>query len=61
MDATLISFGLIEIDGRRFEHDVVLEGASFGDARRQPPKPIETGTAIRRSRPTRRSHGRRVC
>src|SRR5450756_1082664 len=25
MDARLISFGLIEIDGRRFEHDVVLE------------------------------------
>lgn len=26
MDARLISFGLIEIGGRRFEHDVVLEG-----------------------------------
>jgi len=26
MDARLISFGLIEIDGRRFEHDVVVEG-----------------------------------
>jgi hypothetical protein len=25
MDARLISFGLVEIDGRRFEHDVVLE------------------------------------
>jgi len=25
MDARLISFGLIEIDGRRFAHDVVLE------------------------------------
>ena len=26
MDARLISFGLIEIGGRRCEHDVVLEG-----------------------------------
>ena len=26
MDARLISFGLIEIGGRRFEQDVVLEG-----------------------------------
>ena len=26
MDARLISFGLIEIGGRRFEHDVVVEG-----------------------------------
>jgi hypothetical protein len=26
MDARLVSFGLIEIGGQRFEHDVVLEG-----------------------------------
>ena len=26
MDARLISFGLIEIGGRRFDHDVVVEG-----------------------------------
>ena len=26
MDARLIAFGLIEIGGRRFEHDVVVEG-----------------------------------
>ena len=26
MDARLISFGLIEIGGRQFEHDVVVEG-----------------------------------
>ena len=26
MDARLISFGLIEIGGRRFEHDVVVDG-----------------------------------
>jgi len=26
MDARLVSFGQLEIDGRRFEHDIVLEG-----------------------------------
>jgi len=26
MDARFISFGLIEIDGHRFDHDVVVEG-----------------------------------
>ena len=26
MDARLVSFGLIEIDGHRYEHDVVVEG-----------------------------------
>ena len=26
MDTRLVSFGLIEIGGRRFEHDVALEG-----------------------------------
>ena len=28
MDARLISFGLIEVGGRRFSHDVVLEGGA---------------------------------
>ena len=28
MDTKLISFGLIEIGGRRFAHDVVLEGGA---------------------------------
>jgi hypothetical protein len=36
VDAKLISFGLIEIDGRRFDHDVVLEA---GSVRRRKKKP----------------------
>jgi hypothetical protein len=28
MHARLISFGVIELDGQRFEHDVVLEGGA---------------------------------
>jgi len=39
MDAKLISFGLIEIDGRRFERDVVLEG---GNVRRRKKKPSKS-------------------
>jgi hypothetical protein len=36
VDAKLISFGLIEIDGRRFDRDVVLEA---GNVRRRKKKP----------------------
>ena len=36
MDAKLISFGLIEIDGHRFDRDVVLEA---GIVRRRKKKP----------------------
>ncbi len=36
VDAKLISFGLIEIDGRRFDRDVVLEA---GHVRRRKKKP----------------------
>jgi hypothetical protein len=39
MDAKLISFGLIEIDGRRFDRDVVLEG---GNVRRRKKKPSKS-------------------
>lgn len=38
MDARLISFGLIEIDGRRFEHDVVVEGGVVRRRRKQASK-----------------------
>ena len=36
MDARLISFGLVEIDGRRFDRDVVVEA---GHVRRRKKKP----------------------
>ena len=38
MDARLISFGLIEIGGRRFEHDVVLEGGVVRRRKKGPSK-----------------------
>ena len=38
MDVRLISFGVIEIDGRRFEHDVVLERGAIRKRRKGPSK-----------------------
>jgi hypothetical protein len=42
VDARLISFGLIEIDGRRFDHDVVLEGGVVRRRKKGPSKPYRT-------------------
>jgi hypothetical protein len=39
VDAKLISFGLIEIDGRRFDRDVVLEGDNVRRRKKKPSKP----------------------
>ena len=38
MDAKLVSFGEIEIDGRRFSHDVVVEGEQVRKRRKGPSK-----------------------
>ena len=38
MDARLISFGLLEIDGQRFEHDVVLEQGVIRKRKKGPSK-----------------------
>ena len=39
MDARLVSFGVIEIDGRRFTHDVIVEGGRVVKRRKGPSKP----------------------
>ena len=38
MDATVISFGEVEIDGQRFTHDVVVEGGQVRKRRKGPSK-----------------------
>ena len=38
MDAKLVSFGEIEIDGRRFKHDVVVEGGQVRKRHKGPSK-----------------------
>jgi hypothetical protein len=37
--ARLVSFGLIEIDGQRFDHDVVIDGAVVRKRKKRPSKP----------------------
>ena len=39
MKAQLVSFGLIEIDGQRYGHDVVLEGGLVRRRKKAPSKP----------------------
>ncbi len=38
MEAKLINFGLIEIDGRRFDRDVILEGGHVRPRKKKPSK-----------------------
>jgi hypothetical protein len=40
MDVRLIAFGQIEIDGRRYEHDVVVEGGKVRRRKKGPSKPF---------------------
>lgn len=55
MDAKLISFGEVEIDGKRFSHDVVVDGGQVRKRRKGPSKayraryghtPLSTDEAI---------------
>lgn len=39
MDARLVSFGLIEIDGKRFDHDLVIDRGRISKRRKGPSKP----------------------
>lgn len=38
MDARLISFGVLEIDGKRYEHDVVIESGIIHKRKKGPSK-----------------------
>jgi hypothetical protein len=40
MDARLTRFGEIEIEGRRYAHDVVIEGGRVRKRRKKPSKPM---------------------
>jgi hypothetical protein len=60
MDARLVSFGQLEIDGRRFDHDVVLERGRVRRRKKGPSKvyrdryghtPLSTDEAIPWSAP----------
>jgi hypothetical protein len=38
MDARLVSFGVLEIDGQRYEHDAVIEGGVIRKRKKGPSK-----------------------
>jgi hypothetical protein len=57
MDARLIAFGLIEIGGRRFEHDVVVEGVVVRRRKKGASKAYRGRYGHTPSHPTRRSPG----
>ena len=40
MDARLVGFGIIEIDGVRYEHDVVVHAGQVTKRKRGPSKPL---------------------
>ena len=59
MDAKLVSFGEIEIDGQRFTHDVVVEaGRGPGSAARDRRRSTVHATVTPRCRPMKRFRGR---
>jgi hypothetical protein len=39
MDAKLIAFGVLDVDGQRYDHDVVIERGAIRERRKGPSKP----------------------
>ena len=40
MQVRLLEFGLIEIDGQQYDHDVVVEGGRVGRRRKKASRPL---------------------
>ena len=40
MKARMLSFGRIEIDGKRYQHDVVIDGSTVRKRKKGPSKPL---------------------
>ena len=40
MKAALVEFGVLELDGRRYTHDVVIDAGRIGRRRKGPSKPL---------------------
>ena len=52
MNAKLVSFGAVEIDGKHFNHDVVIENGTVRERLKKPSKSVGSGRH-RRSRKVR--------
>jgi len=57
MNAQLLGFGEIEVEGTRYHADVVIERGQVRRRRKKPSKPYAIGSAILRCRRTSRSRG----
>lgn len=42
MKARLLGFGSVEVDGREYEHDIVIEGGRVRKRRKRPSKPYRS-------------------
>ena len=57
MKARLIKFGEIELEGKRYTHDVVIDGAKFANGKKDLPSDFAKSSAIRRFRPGKKFPG----
>ena len=48
MRARLVAFGIVEIDGVRYEHDVVVHEGRVGKRKKGPSKPLRDRYGTRR-------------
>ena len=51
MKARLVKFGEIEVEGKRYTHDVVIEGGKVRKRKKGPSKQFRENSATRRFRP----------
>ena len=57
MKARLVKFGEIEIEGKRYAHDVVIDGGRVRQRKKGPPSNSAKGSATRRFRPRKKFPG----
>ena len=50
MKARLVKFGVMEVEGKRYTHDVVIEGGKVRKRKKGPSKQFREAFAIRRFR-----------
>ena len=57
MNLRLLGFGEVEVDGKRYDADIVIDRGQVRRRRKKPSKPTAIGSAILRCRPRSRSRG----
>jgi len=57
MKARLVKFGEIEVEGKRYTHDVVIDGGKVHKRKKGPSKQFRESSATRRCRSGKKSPG----